>query len=303
MEANCVFEASNSLGEGPLWHQEEEALYWVDILGHLIQRWRPETKEYKAFDMGVPAAILGRRATGGFLVAAGDQLATWPGKGHSLEQVTRIQINNEVSRFNDGAVDRQGRFWAGTMGGGAINSLYCYEDGGPTRIKEGGIGISNGIGWSPDQQRMYFTDSEKGCIYLYDFDASSAMIENRRVFVRVPAADGVPDGLTVDEEGCVWSANWDGWRVTRYDPQGVVMETVRLPVQRPTSCTFGGKNLNELYITSANVGLSADQLKEQPLAGGLFCLQANVRGLAENMFGMMDSEQENKNLQNNTIIL
>jgi sugar lactone lactonase YvrE len=149
---------------------------------------------------------------------------------------------------------------------------------------ETGIQISNGIGWSPNHKIMYYTDSPLRVIYIYDYDLESGSITNRRNFANVPAEDGFPDGLTVDSEGFVWSAHWDGWRITRYDPEGKIERVIYLPVQRPTSCTFGGRELDQLFITSAWTGLSTTDRLEQPLAGDLFLVYADVKGQKEFKF-------------------
>lgn len=131
---------------------------------------------------------------------------------------------------------------------------------------------------------MYYTDSPLRIIYAYDFDLVSGSIDNRREFVRVPVDEGFPDGLTVDSEGFIWSAHWDGWRITRYDPEGKVERVIPLPVQRPTSCAFGGADLNQLYITSAWSGLKEVDRQKQPLAGDLLRIQTNIAGQVENEF-------------------
>jgi sugar lactone lactonase YvrE len=147
-----------------------------------------------------------------------------------------------------------------------------------------GFTISNGLGWSPDDTRFYFTDSAARTIYVYDYDIDTGAIANRRVFAQLAEGVGTPDGLSVDSEGFVWSAHWDGWCITRYDPDGKVDRVLNLPVPRPTSCTFGGPNLDILYVTSARIRLSAHQLAEAPLSGGVFAIRAGVRGQADMPF-------------------
>ncbi len=136
---------------------------------------------------------------------------------------------------------------------------------------------------TPDNSIMYYTDSIKHTIWAYDFDLEAGTITNQKVFAQTPEAY-VPDGLTVDAEGFVWGANWDGWKVVRYAPNGSIDQEVPLPVQRPTSCMFGGPELNQLYITSASVGLSESEMQEQPLAGSVFVVETNTQGLPEPRF-------------------
>ncbi len=146
------------------------------------------------------------------------------------------------------------------------------------------ITISNGIGWSPDNRRMYYVDTLRHTIYDYRFNLERGEISKRRVFVQVEPEFGVPDGLTVDSQGFVWVAFYDGWKVVRYNPNGEIDELVELPVARPTCPAFGGPNLDELYVTTAIDGLSPDQLKDQPMAGDLFIIQTAVKGLPEPKF-------------------
>lgn len=192
------------------------------------------------------------------------------------------------NRFNDGKVDRAGRLWAGTIDDKCVRdsgSLYRLNlDGSVHRMASGFI-CSNGLGWSPDNTTLYFTDSMARTIWAYEFDLRSGTIGERRVFARLAASDGVPDGLTVDSEGYVWSAIWDGWRLIRYSPNGSIEREVTMPVQRPSSCMFGGPELNILYVTSACVELKWSELKRGPLAGALFALKCEVAGLTETPYG------------------
>ena len=276
--------AQNKLGEGPVWNPDEQALYWVDIEKGCVHRLYPKTGRHDVFDVGLPVGALGFRASGGLVMATRDGFAFWDPETQALRFIADPEPDRPGARFNDGAVDRQGRFWAGTMGQGPTSSLYRLDPDGSVRKMESGITISNGIGWSPDDRTMYFTDSPLRVIYAYDFDPATGAIENRRPFVHTPEEEGVPDGLTVDSEGFIWSARWGGWKVTRYDPTGRVERQIRLPVQCPTSCTFGGPQLDELYVTSAWTALTAADREAQPWAGDLFRLQAGVKGLAEPRF-------------------
>lgn len=283
-QAEHFLPVQNQLGEGPLWHPEEEILYWVDIEGESFHRYSMSTGRWNTVILGQAIGCLGFRASGGLVLGIEDGLAFWNPITSEIEGIENPEAGRLNARFNDGKVSPAGRFWAGTLGEDDESSLYRLDQDGEIQVMETGIQISNGIGWSPDHTIMYFTDSSLRVIYQYDFDLDSGAIINRRDFVNVPAEDGVPDGLTVDSEGFVWSAHWDGWRVTRYDPGGKIDKVVYLPVQRPTSCTFGGPGLDHLFITSAWSGLSASDRQKQPLAGDLFLVQANVKGQKEFQF-------------------
>lgn len=224
------------------------------------------------------------RASGGLVLALRDGLAFWSAENKNLEIIANPEAGRENARFNDGRVDCQGRLWAGTLGEDSSSCLYRLDPDGTVHIMESGITISNGIGWSPDDKTMYYTDSPLRLIYKYDFDSPSGEISNRREFIRIPADEGFPDGLAVDQEGFVWSAHWDGWRITRYDPDGKVERVIYTPVQRPTSCTFGGENLDQLYITSAWTGLGEIDRREQPWAGDLMRILTEFTGQPENEF-------------------
>jgi sugar lactone lactonase YvrE len=284
-EIEHVLSINCRLGEGPIWSCEEQALYWVDIEVHCFHRLYVETGTHGCFDVGLPVGALAFRASGGLVLATRDGFAFWDAESQALDFVADPEPGKPGARFNDGAVDRQGRFWAGTMSKDPTSSLYRLDPDGSVHRMESGVTISNGIGWSPDNRTMYYTDSGVRMIYAYDFDPATGAIENRRPFVHTPDEEGVPDGLTVDSEGCVWSARWGGWKVTRYDPDGKVEREIGMPVQCPTSCTFGGAELTELYITSAWSGLSDEERsRQQPWAGDLFRLQTGVRGFEEPKF-------------------
>jgi len=276
--------AQNQLGECPLWHPEEEVMYWVDIEGERFHRYSLEKGKGDSIQVGQPIGCLAFRASGGLVLGLRDGLAFWDQETAEIEIVDNPEAGRQNARFNDGKVGPGGRFWAGTLGDDDQSCLYRLDPNRGLHTMETGIQISNGLGWSPDRKTMYFTDSPLRVIYAYDFDLDSGSITNRRDFVNVPIEDGFPDGLTVDSEGFVWSAHWDGWRLTRYDPEGKIERVVYLPVQRPTSCTFGGPDLDQLFITSAWTGLSDTDRQEQPLAGDLFLVFADVKGQKEYEF-------------------
>jgi sugar lactone lactonase YvrE len=216
---------------------------------------------YEVFDVGVRVGVLALRSSGGLVMATKEGFAFWEPRTRALRLLVDPEAEKPSNRFNDGAVDCQGRFWAGTMReipeqcSGPEGSLY-----------------------------RYLTDTLVHAIYAYDFDPSSGRIENRRPFISTPDEAGFPDGLTVDSEGGIWSARWGGWKVTRYDPTGKVEREIHLPVAYPTSCAFGGEHLDALYITSAWTALSMKQRKKQPYAGDLFRVNTGSKGLERPKF-------------------
>jgi sugar lactone lactonase YvrE len=274
----------NKLGEGPLWHADERALYWVDIEEESFHRYYLGTDKLETFQVGQPVGFLAFRSSGGLFLGLRDGLAIWDFHSGDYELYTQPEKGRKNARFNDGKVDPGGRLWAGTLGNDSKSKLYRLDQDGSFHVMQKGVKISNGLGWSPDREKMYYTDSPRRVIYEFDYDLVTGGIGNRRNFVKVPKEDGVPDGLCVDSEGFVWSAHWDGWRITRYDPEGKIERVIYLPVQRPTSCAFGGREFNQLFITSAWTGLSESERKEQPLAGDLFKVSTLFKGQPVNFF-------------------
>jgi L-arabinonolactonase len=284
-EVEHLLAVGNRVGEGPRWNVAEQALYWVDIEGHAIWRYHPADGRLERWDLGLPVGALAFRAGGGLVLATRDGFAFWDPAAPTLRFIADPEADRPDNRFNDAGVDPRGRFWAGTMGGGdPVGNLYRLDPDGAVTRMETGVRTSNGIGWSPDGRLMYYTDSEAKVIYAYDYDPARGAIANRRDFISTPDEAGVPDGLAVDVEGYIWSARWDGWKITRYDPAGRAVREIRLPVARVTSCAFGGADLDELYITSAWSGLTADARRAQPAAGDVFRLRPGVRGMAEPHF-------------------
>jgi L-arabinonolactonase len=287
VEATCIVDCRNVLGEGALWCAREQKLWWIDIASPSLWSFDQATQQVEHWRLPKPPGSFALRRQGGFLFAFRNGFATLsaPGAEPQWLQLPGLELGDE--RFNDGKADRAGRFWAGTLDRkltSTIGKLYRLDAQMRVEVMDKGFTISNGIGWSPDERRLYFTDTPSRRIYRYDFDAASGAISNRRVFVQAEPGHGGPDGMTVDAEGHVWSAQFDRWCINRYAPDGSLERSIRLPVQRPTSCMFGGPDLATLYVTSARMDLSADALVAQPQAGGVFALDVQVRGLPEPSF-------------------
>ena len=272
-----VWNVNNVLGESPIWHPGEQALYWADDGNNQFFRLLSATGDLQIFDTDQQIGCLALHESGGLIVAMRKGIYHWQAGRPTL--LISSEKMGAANRFNDGAVDRAGRFWIGTASDQPENPLYCLDIDGAFRVAETGSIISNGIGWSPDNTIMYYSDSGgSGIVYAYDFDLASGTISNRRTFLPATGTPAVADGLTVDSEGCLWIAFWDGWRVERRAPDGSLLTRIDLPVQRPTSCIFGGPDLTDLYVTSARAdGDRADQ----PQAGDVFCLSTNSTGLPE----------------------
>jgi sugar lactone lactonase YvrE len=285
-EVEHVLEVRNVIGEGPVWHSREGTLYWVNFIGdYQILRFSPSTRRLDVFETGMPVMALGIRKARGFIVATAKGIATWDTERRTFEPLCDPLAGREGFRFNDAATDFEGRFWVGTLNDanpkGPDGELFRIQRDGSYQLMDENITVANGIGWSPNRKIMYFTDSFRYSIYAYDYVAATGTISNRRTFVQTSPDGGIPDGLTVDSEGFVWSAYCGGWRVVRYNPEGKVDREYQFPVANPTSCAFGGERLDELYVTSANLGLSDKEKEQYPQSGDLFRLKVGVTGIDE----------------------
>ena len=204
-----------------------------------------------------------------------------------MRRLVAIEADDPDTRLNDVKVDRAGRLWGGTMALDArpdAGTFYRIGADGSVAVVASPTTISNGIDWSPDDGLMYYIDSATHRVDVFDFDLASGTALDRRPFIRFEESAGLPDGMTVDAEGCLWVAFYDGWAVRRYTPAGALDRIIRLPVARITSCAFGGPDLSDLYVTSATAGLDEMQLAEQPHAGGLFVIRPGVAGLPSTPF-------------------
>ncbi len=285
----CVLDARAALGEGPVWCAEEGALYWVDCQAPALLRFDPATGEERRWPMPDLVGSFALRASGGMVVALRHGLAFLDLASGAVRMVKDLATAESGNIFNDGKCDRRGRFWAGTMHFAGLprqprGRLYRFEADLSHAVRETGIRTSNGIGWSPDDRTMYYTDTRVSRIYAYDYNIETGENTRRRDFAVVPEGTGYPDGLTVDCAGYVWSANWCGGRVIRYAPEGTIDRVVATPVSRPTSVTIGGAHMRTLFITSAREGLSDAELAREPLSGRIFAMEVEVAGLPEPRF-------------------
>lgn len=278
MEPVCVADYACECGEGPLWHPFDRLIYWVDIPAGRLYRYDPATGGHALCHEG--------EALGGFTIQADGSLLLFMARGTvsiwrkgAITPVIEEIPDERGTRFNDVIADPAGRVFCGTMATPERpGRLYRLDiDGTITRILDD-VGCPNGLGFTLDRKQLYFTDSERREIYRFDYDVRTGDIANRRLFVRLPKEDGCPDGMTVDEEGCVWSAIWDGNGLLRFGPDGRELQRIYFPAKKVSSCIFGGTDYGGLYVTTAG-GL--DKAAEGKGAGGLFHLRAGVKGLPE----------------------
>ena len=285
-----IIKVGNTLGEGPQWNGRTETLWWTDIQERLIYSYHPASG--RLFSSSAPERlcsfgfVMGRPE----IIAAFDRgLALYHPVSKDIDWLDCPEGSGAGIRFNDGKVDRQGRFWTGTMveaGDPLIRpegNLYCIDAEYRLTVHESGIGISNGLCWNPESDRMYFADSCRRVIYSYDFESGSGTLENRNIFV-LTGNGAYPDGADIDCNGCLWSAHWGAGQVVRYTPAGRKDMVLDLPVSQPTCVAFGGPDLDLLYITSAKEGLDKDALFREPDAGNVLVYQVGIVGLPASCF-------------------
>ena len=278
MEPELIADYNNHVGEGPLWHQTERLLYWVDIPQGRIFRYDPVSGKHEQFYQG--------RVLGGFTIQEDGSLLLFMDRGSIaiLKEGELSYIVDEIpkerdTRFNDVIADPRGSVFCGTMPTDTESAkLYRLDPDGSLTVVLDGIGLSNGLGFTPDRKQMYYTDSYARKIYIFDYDEHTSEISNQRVFVETPEDGGIPDGMTVDAEGHVWSARVDGSALFRYTPDGVEERSITFPAKKVSSVTFGGDDMDEMYVTTIG---GDNKAEEGPGAGALFRLKLGIRGVPD----------------------
>ena len=287
IEADLELDVRAELGEGPVWDPRAGCLYFVDILRGHVHRYDPVTRSTRIYQVNQSVGAVALSAGDDPVLAVRDGFARLDLASGRVSMVAELEARAPDLRMNDGTCDAAGRFWAGTTalderpGAGA---LYRLDLDGTVATMLRPVTISNGIDWTDDGRLMYFVDSATQSIDMFDVDPATGSISNRRVFVRIAADAGVPDGLTLDADGCVWVALWGGSAVHRYTPDAALDRIVHLPVTHPTSCAFGGADLRDVYITTAAIALDAAARSRQPHAGGLFRCRPGSTGRPPHRF-------------------
>jgi sugar lactone lactonase YvrE len=272
----------NLTGESPVWSEREGALYWLDTRVPRIYRVHLATGKRDDWECPAKVNAIGTMR-GGLVCSTKDGILYFDIATGSYAKGVDPEANDPHSRANDGKVDRAGRFWFTSMeddGKTPTGNVYRLDADRTAAKIDGGYSVPNGVGWSPDDTRMYLGDTRANTIFVFDFDRVSGTVRNKRPFVQL-AGDGSNDGLCVDSRGYVWSARVNAGAVARFAPDGTLDQRIPLPVSRPTSVILGGDDLRTLFITSACRTLSEEQLLAQPLAGALLALRVDVPGLPE----------------------
>ena len=272
-----VVDHSCVLGEGPVWDSKTNSIFWLDILNGQLHEFSTATNTFRSLEIGQMIGCIAIGSNGNFIAGLKNGIGFIDRHTAKVEMIAQPEQNLPGNRFNDGKCDPAGRFWAGTMALSEENnagSLYMVDHDLSIQKKKTGVTISNGLAWSRDAKTMYYIDTPTYTVIAFDFDLRTGQITNERVALEIPQKDGAPDGMTIDNDGMLWIAHWDGWQITRWNPHsGKKIGGVSLPVAKITSCTFGGDGFHDLYITTAKIGLSEPQLQEQPLAGSLFVIR------------------------------
>jgi sugar lactone lactonase YvrE len=283
-----VVSAGNILGEGILWDSRREVLWWTDIQGSKLHRYDWARGALQTLATPERVGSFGLVAGSDHLIAAfAGGIALYDPHRQSVEWLAGPASVPPGVRFNDGRVDRRGRFWVGTMVEGAQlsadGSLYAVDAAGELRCHLRGVRISNSLCFSPDGTRMYFADSPTRTISVYELNEPDGTLGPPQIFARTPEG-AFPDGATVDFDGCVWSAHWGAGCVVRYTPDGAIDRTIRVPTCQPTCVCFAGPDLDVLCVTSAREGLGRSVLDAEPHAGDVFLFRAGVQGLPESEY-------------------
>lgn len=286
----------NTLGEGIQWCVTKNEIWWTDIEESRLYSYdlgKDQLKEFKTPEAVCSFAFIdsSEASENELLVAFESGIAYYNPISQKRKWLNPEMTDRTSQRLNDGRIDRQGRFWVGSMSldsddyskRDGLGQLYRFDTHGRLEKREKNIHISNGLCWSPDSKHMYFSDSARGEIYRYDFDPVSGTNRNRILFAKTPKG-AFPDGACVDAKGYVWSAHWGASKVVRYNPSGLVDTEIKVPASQPSCVAFGGKDLNLLLVTSARTGLTDEQLLSEPHAGNVFIFETNVAGLPESRY-------------------
>jgi L-arabinonolactonase len=283
-----VLAAGNQLGESPVWSAEEGALYWVDIPNGVIRRYVLSSQETSLWQLPASIGSFVFRHDGGMVVALKNGIHFFDPATNQLSLVHNPEPHLPENRFNEGKCDPKGRFFAGTMNevvrGKPSGSLYRLAPDRQLDLILPSITVPNGLSWSPDGKIMYFADTRRHVIYAFDYDLDAGTPHNRRVFVDLSSYDGLPDGATVDSEGCLWSAMFSGGRIVRHTPKGKIDRVIGFPVTQINSLAFGGSDLRTIFVVSSRHLLDEAGLASQPLAGDIFAVDTGVKGFLDSRF-------------------
>jgi sugar lactone lactonase YvrE len=280
-EPRNVWPLAAELGEGPVWVQRDNALWFVDIKKQQVHRYDPGDGTKRSWDAPEQVGFLFPAERGGFVAGLKSGLYHFDERSGSFELIAKVEIDKPDNRLNDGVVDPKGRLWFGTMDNSEkakSGAFYCFADGKVTPTGIDGIAITNGPAVSPDGRLLYLVNTLKGTIEAADIGGDGSL-NRRRPFVRIDPKEGHPDGPTIDSNGYLWIALYAGWEVRRYSPAGELVDQVRFPVANVTKIAFGGADLRTACATTARQLLTPEQIAKQPQIGDLFEFTVDVPGV------------------------
>nr|XP_020474793.1 regucalcin [Monopterus albus] len=290
----CVVKSSALIGEGPVWEESEQTLLFVDIAGRKIHRWSPVTNEIQSVETGDMVGFVVPRRSGGYVAGVGRSIVAIDWSTQMMTSLVEVDEDKPNNRLNDGKADPTGRLLAGTMGieqhpaevEKQQGSLFSVSSDLAVTKQLSKVDISNGLDWSLDQKTFFYIDTLRLTVDAFDYDSNTGHLGNRRVVYHMEEGEGLPDGMTVDADGRLWVACYNGGRVINIDPiTGVRLQTVFLPVKNTTSCCFGGPDYSDLYVTSATLGLKQSESTQEPLDGHTFRVRGlGVKGHPSNSF-------------------
>jgi L-arabinonolactonase len=283
----CVAQTNDVLGESAWWDAEGGAFWWADLFKPALHRLDPTTGAVESWTPPEKLCSMALRRRGGLILATRAGIAFYDPPTGAFEIVARPEADRPGNMMNDGKCDRRGRFWVGSMDKSletVSGRLYRIDADRAAHVMAEDIELWNGTCFSPDDRTLYFADSRRRAIFACDLDIDEGTVRNRRRFVSTEDVHGVPDGATVDADGCLWSCQFESGTIRRYAPDGRLDRVLALPVSRPTSCSFGGEKLDRLYVTTATFRLPPEKRAQEKGAGGVLALEVGVRGLPEPRF-------------------
>ena len=282
----CVYESKDKLGESPIWIEEKNSIFWLDIKKNIIHKIKLKNNKYNFWEFEEPISCIAHIKENKFIAGTKNGFKFINLDQKKLTPIINPEINLPNNRFNDGKCDNKGRFYAGTMNeidNKKTGSFYLLNNELDLKKIDTGYSITNGPTFSNNYKKIYLTDTLEGKIFSADLNEDGT-IKEKKLFTSIPFSEGKPDGMTVDIEGFLWVAIFGGSCVNKYNNNGQIVDKIILPVSCVTSCVFGGKNLDILFITSASFTLNKNDIQKEPLAGSLFKVKTNSKGSKTNKF-------------------
>jgi L-arabinonolactonase len=288
-QIECILEHQDLIGESPLWSVSEGALYWIDVIAQRIYRLALARRQCTQWMMPEAIGSIAFRHGGGLVAGMRSGIYALDIDSGRREALFELGSDAPGLRFNDGKCDRAGRFWSGTMDDRSfapVGKLYRLDAPGQCTVADAGFIIVNGIAWSPDNRSMYVADTRRDVVYSYDFDMATGAIGGKRPWISTEKIAGRVDGATVAQDGTYWCAHVRGGEVAQYDPDGRLIQTIALPVKYPLMCSFGGPNMDILFVTTGRALATPEELMAQPLSGSVFAIHdTGSIGIPEGAFG------------------